>query len=195
MKELIASMDWDSIHYEFVIDGEHIGECCVCPIDRYIHSLCIYPQFWNRGYAREMLMLLFSQYQNQRMWLKAYARNTPAIKAYSAVGFNIFHTSPYSDYNMEEVHFMEVITPPKSTFKFVNRYVVYDNDGNEWIFDNESDRNEMALALYQERVYDLWNRTINWYGVEEYAYTCEMAIAFEDASGVFGTRNIIQVEE
>lgn len=195
MKELIASMDWDSIHYEFVIDGEHIGECCVCPIDRYIHSLCIYPQFWNRGYAREMLTLLFSQYQNQRMWLKAYARNIPAIKAYSAVGFNIFYTSPHSDYNMEEVHSMEVITPPKSTFKFVTRYVVYDNDGNEWIFDNESDRNEMALALYQERAYDLWNRTVNWYDVEEYAYTWEMAMAFEDASGVFGTKNIIQVEE
>lgn len=194
MKELIASMEWDSsVHYEFVIDGEHVGECSVCPADRYIHSLCIYPQFWNRGYAREMLMLLFSQYQNQRMWLRTYASNIPAIKAYSAVGFNIFYTGPY--YNLEQVHSMEITTPPKSTFKFVNEYIVYDSDGNEWSFDNESDRNEMLLALYQERCYDLWNRTINWYDVEEFAYKWEISIACEDANSVFGIRNIVRVEE
>ena len=33
----------------------------------------------------------------------------------------------------------------------------------ELIFENESDRNEMALSLYQEHVYQLWNRCINWY--------------------------------
>ena len=40
-------------------------------------------------------------------------------------------------------------------------------------FDNESDRNEMALALWQEQMYFLWARTLNWYedgiltGIEE----------------------------
>jgi hypothetical protein len=40
-------------------------------------------------------------------------------------------------------------------------------------FNNESDRNEMALALWQEQVYFLWARTLNWYedgiftGIEE----------------------------
>lgn len=40
-------------------------------------------------------------------------------------------------------------------------------------FENESDRNEMALALWQEHCYCLWARTINWYsdgimiGIEE----------------------------
>ena len=40
-------------------------------------------------------------------------------------------------------------------------------------FDNESDRNEMALALWQEQIYFLWARTLNWYedgiltGIEE----------------------------
>ena len=40
-------------------------------------------------------------------------------------------------------------------------------------FDNESDRNEMALALWQEHIYSLWARTVNWYedgimtGIEE----------------------------
>lgn len=30
-------------------------------------------------------------------------------------------------------------------------------------FDNESDRNEMALALWQEHIYFLGARTLNWY--------------------------------
>lgn len=40
-------------------------------------------------------------------------------------------------------------------------------------FDNESDRNEMALALWQEQIYFLCARTVNWYedgiltGIEE----------------------------
>lgn len=44
-------------------------------------------------------------------------------------------------------------------------------------FDNESDRNEMALALWQEQIYFLWARTVNWYedgiltGIEEDAYS------------------------
>ena len=44
-------------------------------------------------------------------------------------------------------------------------------------FDNESDRNEMALALWQEQIYFLWARTVNWYedailtDIEEDAYS------------------------
>ena len=44
-------------------------------------------------------------------------------------------------------------------------------------FANESDRNEMALALWQEHCYFLWARTVNWYedgiltGIEEDAYS------------------------
>ena len=40
-------------------------------------------------------------------------------------------------------------------------------------FCNESDRNEMALSLWQEQIYFLWARTVNWYedgiftGIEE----------------------------
>lgn len=33
-------------------------------------------------------------------------------------------------------------------------------------FDNESDRNEMALALYQDYIYFLGMYTMNWYGIE-----------------------------
>ena len=44
-------------------------------------------------------------------------------------------------------------------------------------FDNESDRNEMALALWEEQIYFLWARTVNWCedgiltGIEEDAYS------------------------
>ena len=52
-------------------------------------------------------------------------------------------------------------------------------------FDNESDRNEMALALWEEQIYFLWARTMNWYedgiftGIEEdvaanvYTWECQ----------------------
>lgn len=56
-------------------------------------------------------------------------------------------------------------------------------------FDNESDRNEMALALWQEHTYFLWARTLNWYedgivtGIEEDAaaniYTWECQTYFD----------------
>ena len=51
-------------------------------------------------------------------------------------------------------------------------------------FYSESDRNEMALALWEEQIYFLWARTVNWYedgiltGIEEdacsnvYTYEC-----------------------
>lgn len=35
------------------------------------------------------------------------------------------------------------------------------------IFFNESDRNEMALALYEEFVYEVWARFVNWYGEDD----------------------------
>lgn len=44
-------------------------------------------------------------------------------------------------------------------------------------FDNESDRNEMALALYEEHIYFLTMRIMNWYsdgiirGIKEDAYS------------------------
>lgn len=44
-------------------------------------------------------------------------------------------------------------------------------------FDNKSDRNEMALALWEEQIYFLWARTVNWHedgiltGIEEDAYS------------------------
>lgn len=56
-------------------------------------------------------------------------------------------------------------------------------------FDNESDRNEMALALWEEQIYFLWARTVNWYedgiftGIEEDAaanvFTWERYDSFE----------------
>ena len=48
--------------------------------------------------------------------------------------------------------------------KITKGYVVaYECDWYEMIFTNESDRNEMALAIYEEMVYYLWARFLNWY--------------------------------
>ena len=48
--------------------------------------------------------------------------------------------------------------------KITKGYVVaYECGWYEMIFTNESDRNEMALAIYEEMVYYLWARFLNWY--------------------------------
>lgn len=48
--------------------------------------------------------------------------------------------------------------------KITKGYVVaYEYDWYEMTFLNESDRNEMALAIYEEMVYYLWSRFLNWY--------------------------------
>ena len=35
--------------------------------------------------------------------------------------------------------------------------------GEDYVFFNKDERNEMALALYDELVYELWVRFLNWY--------------------------------
>lgn len=48
--------------------------------------------------------------------------------------------------------------------KRIKGYVVsYEYDWYEMVFTNEVDRNEMALAIYEEMVYNIWSRFLNWY--------------------------------
>lgn len=48
--------------------------------------------------------------------------------------------------------------------KRIKGYVVsYEYDWYEMVFKNEVDRNEMALAIYEEMVYNIWSRFLNWY--------------------------------
>lgn len=48
--------------------------------------------------------------------------------------------------------------------KRIKGYVVsYEYDWYEMVFKNEADRNEMALAIYEEMVYNIWSRFLNWY--------------------------------
>lgn len=48
--------------------------------------------------------------------------------------------------------------------KRIKGYVVsYEYDWYEMVFKNEIDRNEMALAIYEEMVYNIWSRFLNWY--------------------------------
>ena len=39
--------------------------------------------------------------------------------------------------------------------------------GEDYTFFNKDDRNEMLLALYQEMVYDIWMRLLNWYDIND----------------------------
>lgn len=48
--------------------------------------------------------------------------------------------------------------------KMTKGYVVaYEYDWYDLVFTNEPGRNEMALAIYEEMVYYLWMRFLNWY--------------------------------
>lgn len=47
--------------------------------------------------------------------------------------------------------------------KFTKAYVLAVNELEEYVFLNESDRNEMALAVFQEDVMSRFNLTVNWY--------------------------------
>ena len=45
--------------------------------------------------------------------------------------------------------------------------VAYEHNWYEIVFINESDRNEMALAIYDEMLSYLWARFLNWYGEDD----------------------------
>ena len=54
--------------------------------------------------------------------------------------------------------------------KFANGYVlsVEDETQLELVFTNEADRNEMALAIFEENFYAFAMRMLNWYGEVNY---------------------------
>ena len=52
--------------------------------------------------------------------------------------------------------------------KMTKGYVVaYEYDWYDLVFTNESDRNEMALAIHDEMLYYIWTRFLNWYGEDD----------------------------
>lgn len=52
--------------------------------------------------------------------------------------------------------------------KIIKGYVIaYGYNWYEMVFINESDRNEMALAIYDEMLYYIWARFLNWYGEDD----------------------------
>lgn len=152
-------------HFVFEVDGEEVGSCGVIAGDNYIHSVRVVNQYRNRGYARAMLRAVMERFAGQRMWLRVYADNKPAIKAYEAVGFisfkvdnyeGRFYDEPYSVINME-------MTAPGLKSKTCQVYgLAYENE--EYSFKNENDRSEFALSLWEEEVYNWWMRYFNYYG-------------------------------
>ena len=57
--------------------------------------------------------------------------------------------------------------------KFAKAYALAVNELEEYVFLNESDRNEMALAVFQEDMMNRFNLTVNWYS----SYYADMAKA------------------
>lgn len=52
--------------------------------------------------------------------------------------------------------------------KIIKGYVVaYEYDWYDLVFTNETDRNEMALAIHDEMLYYIWSRFLNWYGEDD----------------------------
>lgn len=52
--------------------------------------------------------------------------------------------------------------------KVTKGYVVsYEYDWYDMVFTNEADRNEMALAIYEEMLYYIGMRFLNWYGEDD----------------------------
>lgn len=47
--------------------------------------------------------------------------------------------------------------------KITKGYVLAANETEEYVFSNESDRNEMALAIYEEDMLNHFNIEANWY--------------------------------
>lgn len=164
MERLIAASHYhNEIRYDYEVDGVIVGAMSVELNDNYIHSLEIEEEYRNRGYARQMLRAVMGLYAGQRMYLKAWAVNTPAIKAYTAVGFTIYERGPYSKYNQEEVVSME-ITAPSKQIAFKKKYgLMLIEEDYDVMFDSEEERNEVALAWYEELAPALWARTFNWY--------------------------------
>ena len=164
MEKLIAASHYhNEIRYDYEVDGVIVGAMSVELNDNYIHSLEIEEEYRNRGYARQMLRAVMGLYAGQRMYLKAWAVNIPAIKAYTAVGFTIYERGPYSKYNQEEVVSME-ITAPSKQIAFKKKYgLMLIEEDYEAMFDSEEERNEVALAWYEELAPALWARTFNWY--------------------------------
>lgn len=174
MEKLIVASHF---RYSYEIDGVVVGSLSVNPYNNYIHSLEIYEEYRNRGYARQMLRAVMDMYAGQRMWLKAWATNIPAIKAYTAVGFNIFERGPYSESNQEEVVSMEMVAPVRQVaFKRKYGLQLVEEDYDE-LFDTEEERNEMALSWYEELAPALWARTFNWY--DEYEDPRDLDLKWE----------------
>ena len=162
MNKLLACRSNFEVRYEFAVDGEVVGGCSVTN-SHYIHSLEIEEEYRNRGYARMMLKEIMNMYPGQRLWLRAWATNIPAIKAYTAVGFTIFERGPYNNINPEEVVSMEVTAPAKQ-IAFKKKYgLMLIEEDYDVLFDSEKERNEIALSWYEELAPALWARTFNWY--------------------------------
>ena len=91
-----------------------------------------------------------TSFAGQKLTLQVFQQNIPAQKVYKALGFTIIETN-------DNIDLMEVIGKPKN---LTGKYYIEFND-NIYEYNNEAERNEMALAFYEEYYYERWYKYFN----------------------------------
>lgn len=79
--------------------------------------------------------------------------------------------------------------------KIKSKYGISTSDGFEILFSNETDRNEMVLAIYEDWVYNWWNKIINQYDYDEDEYAWEIKCTEDNAAESISVYQEIIVEE
>ena len=79
--------------------------------------------------------------------------------------------------------------------KIKSRYGISTADGFEILFSNELDRNEMALAIYEDWVYNWWNQIINQYDYDEDEYNWEIKCTEDNVAESINVYQEITMEE
>jgi hypothetical protein len=79
--------------------------------------------------------------------------------------------------------------------KIKSKYGISTSDGFEILFSNETDRNEMVLAIYEDWVYNWWNQIINQYDYDEDEYAWEIKCTEDNAAESISVYQEIIVEE
>ena len=138
--------------YDIEIDGISIAECCIDgSYQNYISDVRVHSDYRNQGYAKKMLSTaIATSFVGQRLTLQVFQHNIPAQKVYKALGFTIVETD-------DNIDLMEAIGQPKN---LTGKYYIKFND-NIYEYDSEVERNEMALAFYEEYYYERWYKYFN----------------------------------
>lgn len=168
MKTLVMTEDVSTnsgILCELKIGDKVVSKCRIDRSDNMIYCLETFPEFQRQGYAQTMLKIIFSMFPNQCLQLEAYKSNKPAVKLYKKMGFKTVATEIEGwGSDKEKILLMKIntsknIANPKVEYGFFC-------DGVKILFDNENDRNEMALSFWGDWSHYRWMKAVNLWGRE-----------------------------